>query len=116
MPASTTASKKSKGRRHQQDVAAKITATFPELEEGDVRSVPSGVTGADIMLSPKARTFFNFNVECKNVESLNVWKAFEQAKQDRNEGATPLLVFKRNRSEVLCCLKFDDFLNLIVKK
>ncbi len=41
-----------------------------------------GAGGEDIMLSAKARNMFPYSVECKNQETLNVWKAFEQAEHN----------------------------------
>ncbi len=50
-----------------------------------------GAGGEDIMLSAKARNMFPYSVECKNQETLNVWKAFEQA--EHNSGVyQPLLI------------------------
>ncbi len=50
--------------------------------------------------------------ECANQEALNVWKKFEQAKE--NAGVhIPVLCFGRNRSEPMVALKLDDFLKLI---
>jgi len=111
-----TSSAKSKGRRLQQYVRDKILALFPELTESEVRSTAMGQSGADILLSEKAKSLFPFNVEAKNQESLSIWKALEQSERDRKEGSVPLLVFKRNRSDVYCALKFEDFMSLIRKE
>ena len=71
-----------------------------------------GEHGLDIQLSAAARKKFPFAVECKNQESLNVWKSLEQA-ESNCEGLTPLLVFKRNKSKIYAALEISDFLKLL---
>lgn len=106
-----TSSAKAKGRRLCSDIASRILAKFTKLQADDIRVTSSGATGEDLQMSPLARMCFPFSVECKNQETLNIWKALEQAKS--NCGAhTPLLVFSRNRSEVYCAMKFDDLLKM----
>lgn len=112
--ASTTASRKNKGRKLQQHVASKILELYPELTERDVVSVPMGMAGDDIRLSELGSNLFPFSVECKNQEKLSIWAALDQSSKTNRE-LTPLLVFKRNRSDVYCALKFDDFLKLAKK-
>lgn len=111
--ASTTASRKAKGRRLQQHVATKVLELYPQLEEGDVKSTPMGINGNDLTLSPLAERLFPYDVECKNTESLNIWKSFEQLEKHNYNNLTPILVYKRNRSEVMVSLKLDDFLTLL---
>jgi hypothetical protein len=55
---------------------------------------------------------FPYSVECKNQETLNVWKAFEQA--EYNSGSyRPLLIIKRNRKEPLAVVEANHFIELI---
>ena len=71
-----------------------------------------GAGGEDIMLSANARNMFPYSVECKNQESVNVWKAFEQA--EYNSGAyQPLLIIKKNRKEPLAVVEANHFMELI---
>ena len=90
-----TRSAKNKGKRLQNDVRDLILETFTELEPDDVRSTSMGCGGEDLQLSPAARKKFNFSVECKNQEKLNIWSALDQAEQNSGEH-TPLVIFKRN--------------------
>jgi hypothetical protein len=106
-----TASAKSKGRRATQETREAILKRFPELEPDDIIVTPSGVTGEDLRLSPKARSLFPFCIEVKNQEKLNIWSAFEQAKT--HGGHKPLLVFRRNRSKLMVCLELEDFLECV---
>ncbi len=106
-----TRSAKNKGKALQNLVRDHILATFPLLP-WDVISTPCGVQGVDIQLSTDARRHFDFNIECKNVEKLNLWAAWEQA--SGREGSCPMLVVKRNRQDPLVILDLNDFFKLYV--
>ena len=74
-----------------------------------------GMSGEDIVLTPSAKKVIPYSFECKNTERLNLWKSLEQCEsncEDRN----PVLIIKRNRSDVYAIIKFDKFLNLIEEK
>ena len=105
-----TRSAKNKGALLQKLVRDYILASFP-LNTWDVKSTTMGERGVDVQLSEKAREYFNFNVECKNVERLNLWSAWEQACSRTD--APPLLVVKRNKLKPLVVLDANDFFNLI---
>lgn len=109
-----TSSKKNKGRRLQKWVADRVKELFG-LGDRDVRPTPMGVSGDDIQLSDKAVEKFPFSVECKNQETTSIWKWMKQAEAD-NRDLTPLVVFKRNRSDVYVCMKFDDFMKILEEK
>ena len=105
-------SAKSKGRRLQQKVASSILSAFPELEPDDCFSTSMGANGEDVRLSPKARSLIPLSLECKCVEKLNVWGCLEQASSNTPEGATPCLVFSRNRSPTYAVVPWDTLLGL----
>lgn len=107
-----TSSAKSKGRRLVQTLKERLLHWAPDLVSDDMIVTSSGCPGEDLQLSPRARSVYNYSIECKNVEKLNVWEAFEQAKAHVKEDRTPLLVFSRNRSAVMVCLELEDFLKL----
>jgi len=113
MTAKTCASRKSKGRRAQNEVVKRILKTFP-LNESDVRGNSMGCKGQDILLSERAQSFFPYAVEVKNTEKISIWEALKQAENPDRKG-TPLLVFTRNHSEMYCTLKFDNFMELVGK-
>lgn len=100
MTASTPASCKDKGRRFQQDVAAKIRAAL-NLPEADVISRPMGSPGADIILSSAAQAKFPFAIECKRAEKWKLHEWWQQAQNNAPAGTEiePLLVFRRNRED-----------------
>jgi hypothetical protein len=103
-------SAKAKGRRLQDYIRERLLDTFAQLEADDVKTAIMGESGEDIHLSPAARKLFPFSVEAKNQERLNIWQSWQQAVENTKEGSSPLLVFKRNRSEVLCVSRFEDVL------
>lgn len=82
-----------------------------------------GASGADVLLSPAARKLFPFYVEAKNRETINIWKALEQAEKGagpiRDQLADrvfhPLVVFRRNNSRTYAALPFDLLMRLVVK-
>lgn len=107
-------SAKNKGRVLQQWVRDLILESWDDLEEDDVRSTSMGAGGEDVQLSPAARRHFPFSVECKNVEKLNVWNAYEQAAANSGKHE-PLLVMKKNRKKPLVVLDAEAFIELMKK-
>lgn len=112
MTANTVASRKNKGRTLQKKVVELILKENPQLTERDVKSTSMGCSGDDILLSEAALRKFPFSVECKNTEKINIWQAIEQAESRKKDSITPLVVFKRNRSDIYCTLKFEDLLRI----
>jgi hypothetical protein len=111
--ASSTASRKAKGRRLQDHVKKVIMESFPALEEGDVKPAIMGESGKDIHLSPAAKRKFNFAVECKNQEKLNIWSSLKQCEENTDDGSKGLLIFKRNHSKTYACLELDDLMAIL---
>ena len=71
-----------------------------------------GAPGEDVRLSPVARECVNLSIECKNVEKLNVWACLQQCEANTKEGATPCLVFTRNRSPTYAVVPWHALLAL----
>jgi len=107
-------SAKAKGRNLQKWVRDLLLESFSQLEPDDVRSTSMGCGGEDVQLSPAARKLFPFSVECKSVEKLNVWAAYEQASANSGEHE-PLLIMKKNRKQPLVVLDAKTFVELIKK-
>jgi hypothetical protein len=105
------ASAKAKGRKLQQWVRDALLAAAPDLEPDDVRSTSMGASGEDLLLSPAARRVFPISIECKCQERLNIWDALKQA-QANAAGHTPVVFFKRNRSEVFVALPAQTLIDL----
>ena len=109
-------SAKQKGRRFQQSVRDKFLDAAPELESKDIRSVPMGVSGEDLWMSPKAEEIYPYSVECKNVEKFNVWQAIKQAEiEAKKHGKTPLVAFTKNKEEAYVAIPIKEFLELCTR-
>lgn len=106
---------KSKGRRLQQRVAQSIRARFPHLGDDDVVSTSMGAGGEDVRLSSAARAVLPVSLECKCTERLNLWSALGQAAANAPPGATPCVVFSRNRSPVYAALPWETLLALYAR-
>ena len=111
----STRSGKAKGRRLQNEVRALLEESFPELEDGDIRTAIMGSNGEDIILSPAARKLIPYSIECKNQEALNIWSALKQAEENSDVWA-PMVIFKRNRSKTYAVLEIDKLLELLKKR
>ena len=109
-----TSSCKAKGRRAAQETKDMLLKYAPDLKPDDILVTSSGVTGEDLVLSPAAQEIMPYTFECKNVEKLNVWDGLKQAASHalKKPQAIPLLVFRRNRSDLYVALKLEDFLKL----
>jgi len=108
-----TSSAKAKGRRCAKEAIELMHKYAPSLKEGDMVATPSGVTGPDIQLSPAAKLEYPFAIECKNQESIQIWKAYEQAKSHEKLEELPLLIFKRNKSKIMVALEFEHLLMML---
>ena len=110
-----TSSKKAKGRLLQNKVVTKVLNMmnmYYNIGEDQIRPAIMCESGVYIKMTNKAKQVFPFSIECKNQEHLNIWSALKQAESNTYEGTYPMLVFKRNRSEIYCVLKFDDFIKI----
>ncbi len=106
-------SAKAKGRRFQQWVRDRLLEAAIWLEEDDIRSTSMGASGEDLLLSPAARRVYPIAVECKNQESMSIWKSMQQAEANAGDN-TPVLFFKRNRSPEYACVPASFLIELMV--
>jgi hypothetical protein len=105
-------SAKAKGRKLQNFVVEELRKAYPELEDDDIKAQIMGVSGEDVVLSPLAKRLIGLSFECKNQERLNLWDSLLQA-ENNAEKRTPVLVFKRNRSEVYAAIPFEFLIKLL---
>jgi|TARA_B110000908_G_scaffold144434_1_gene174038 hypothetical protein len=103
---------KAKGRRLQQWVRDRLYSTFPELEDGDIRSTSMGAGGEDLLFSPAARRSFPYSVECKNNKINAIYKVMDQATSNCPKGATPLAIIKADQKKPLAVVDADHFFKL----
>ena len=105
-------SAKAKGRKLQNLVVKELRKAYPELEDDDIKSQIMGVSGEDIVFSPLAKRLIGLSFECKNQERLNLWDSLSQA-ENNAEKRTPVLIFKRNRSEIYAAIPFKYLMKLL---
>ena len=105
-----TQTKKAKGRRLQQWVRDLLIEKL-EVHPEDIESRSMGAGGEDLIMSRAAREKFPYSIECKNQESLNIWKSYEQAQQNCGD-YEPIVVIKRNNVKPLVLVDADYFINL----
>lgn len=112
-----TSSAKAKGRRAAAELKEALLSWAPDLVSDDIVVTSSGDTGEDLKLSPRAREVYPYVFECKNVESLNVHAAYDQAvehwqKRGAKKEEFPILAFKRNHTDMKIVLTLEHFLKL----
>lgn len=78
-----------------------LAALLRSLGCGDAKrgQQRSGLEQADVVDAGLGVHF-----ECKRVEQLNVWRAFEQAQRDAPAGTVPVVAMRRNRGPWLATL------------
>ena len=113
MTANTPHTRKAKGRKFQQAICADILSAF-DIDEKDILSTGMGQAGCDIYLSPAARVFFPFGVECKNQETWKIHKWWKQCTVNAEaENLSPLLVVKKNGRPPLAVIEWHRLVSLI---
>ena len=105
-----TQSKKAKGRRLQQWVRDLLIEKL-EVHPEDIESRSMGAGGEDLIMSRSAREKLPYSIECKNQESLNIWKSYEQAQQNSGN-YEPIVILKRNNVKPLVLVDADYFVEL----
>jgi hypothetical protein len=107
------ASAKAKGRALQDWMRVKLIEEYDMFEE-DIKTAVMGESGEDIKMARAAREKFPFSIECKNTERLNVWEAYEQAKENSGK-YEPIVVMKKNRKKPLVVIDAETFIKLMNK-
>jgi hypothetical protein len=96
----------------QQWCRDQILESFPQLEEDDVKSTPMGVSGPDVQLSPAARAYVGFEIECKAQERINLFASWDQCETNAGD-RQPLLVIKRNFNAPLAVVDAEFLMELL---
>ena len=105
-----TQSAKAKGRRFQQWVRTILIEKLSVHPE-DIESRSMGAGGEDLIMARAAREKFPYSIECKNQESLNVWKSYEQAESNSGD-YEPVVFIKRNNQKPLVVVDAEYFVKL----
>ena len=106
-----TSSAKAKGRNLQKKIR-ELLIEHLNIDPEDIESRSMGAGGEDLIMARAARQKFPFSIECKNVEKLNVWEAYEQAKANCND-YEPLVVMKKNQKKPLVVIDANYFISLV---
>jgi len=113
-------SAKAKGRRLQQQFRDLLIEKL-DIHPEDIESRSMGAGGEDLVMARAAREKFPFSIECKNVEKLNVWEAYNQAKENSipsrlsGNAYEPLVVMKKNNHKALVVLDAEKFVEICQK-
>ena len=116
MTANSPRTRMNKGRQFQKVIKDIFMDKYPSLTEDDIRTPVGAENGSDIILSKEGKSFVPFDIEIKRTEKLNLWGAIKQAETNSSSNRIPLVIFKRNRSKIYCCLEFGHFMDVISKK
>ena len=103
------ASAKAKGRRLQQWTRDQILKRWLSLEPDDVRSTSMGAGGEDLLLSPAARKLLPLSFECKNLNSMVLFKWYDQAVVNAPKGTEPVVVAKANHRRPVVIIDAEYF-------
>lgn len=105
-----TQSAKAKGRRLQQEFR-KLLIEELDIHPEDIESRSMGAGGEDLIMARAAREKFPYSIECKNVEKLNVWDAYDQASSNKGN-YEPIVVMRKNNKKALVVVDAEYFVRL----
>jgi hypothetical protein len=107
-------SAKAKGRRLQQWVRDKLIEAL-NIHPEDIESRSMGAGGEDLIMARAARQKFPHSIECKNVEKLNIWDAYEQASANCGD-YEPIVIMKKNGKKPLVVVDAEYYIQLFGEK
>ncbi len=107
-------SAKAKGRRLQQWVREKLIECL-DIHPEDIEARSMGAGGEDLIMARAARQKFPHSIECKNVEKLNIWDAYEQASANCGD-YEPIVVIKKNGKKPLVVIDAEYYIQLFGDK
>lgn len=95
---------KAKGARFERLLASKIREYGYTARRGQQYCGANG--DADVVGLP------NIHIEAKHNETLNIFNAMAQAKTDCKENELPVVFHKKNNTEILVTMTFDDWMKI----
>ena len=110
----TPSSAKAKGRVLQKWMRDKLIEML-DVHPEDIESRSMGAGGEDLIMARAARLKFPHSIECKNVEKLNIWDAYEQASANCND-YQPIVVMKKNGKKPLVVVDAEYYISLFGDK
>lgn len=93
-----------KGARGERELAAVLREHGFECRRGQQFCGANG--DADVVGLP------GVHIECKRVESLNIYKAIEQAKSDARENERPAVFHRKNGKPWLVTMTLEDWMKI----
>jgi hypothetical protein len=97
-----TSSAKARGRKLQMYIRDFIREKT-NMGDGDVESRSMGAGGVDILLSPAARKYTPFSIECKNTKSRPNRTDIEQSRSNKYPNTLPVVIWKPSQSRYKEC-------------
>ena len=94
-----------KGAKFERKIAHMLREHGYEAERGCQHS--GGKDSPDVK-----HNMTRLHIEAKDTERLNIWNALDQSKRDSGEDEIPVVMFKRNRSQVYVAMPFEEFMEL----
>lgn len=95
---------KQKGARGERELSSKLKEYGYNTRRGQQYCGANG--DADVI------GLVGIHIECKRVERLNIYDAISQAKADAKEEELPTVFHRKDRSEWLVTMTFDDWMKL----
>ena len=95
---------KQKGARGERELSSKLKEYGYNTRRGQQYCGANG--DADVI------GLVGIHIECKRVERLNIYDAISQAKSDAKEGELPTVFHRKDRSEWLVTMTFDNWMKL----
>ncbi len=114
----TVASAKAKGRNLQSwacdKLAELLDLTWDQQDDQSLLAFrPMGQAGTDVILRGEAYTRFQYDPECKSVESLNLVTTVEQARNNTKPGRDWLIIHRKKAlPETIVMMGWDAFARL----
>ena len=93
-----------KGARGERELAAVLREHGYDCRRGQQYCGANG--DADVVGLP------GIHIECKRVESLNIYKAIEQAKSDTRENELPAVFHRKNGKPWLVTMTLEDWMKI----
>ena len=104
-----------KGRNFQKRVCEKFKKAFGLTDE-DIRCPIGAESGSDlILISERARSIIDLEIEMKNQKNMNIWSAIEQAKKRKKDGKQEAVIFKRGElgaHQTYICIPLEHYLKI----
>ncbi len=80
-----------------------------DIHEDDIKTAVMGESGEDIKMARAAREKVPYSIECKNVEKLNIWEAYEQSASNCGD-YEPIVIIKKNGKKPLVVIDAEYFI------